>query len=193
MAAQGRTRRRRRRSQALPVVITKPGRENEDCRHSIRVESRRDGGVKPRVSPRTRGQHRAIPGEPSKRVAANGEWLLGNDISSPWPSPASRVRAPPLSIHGFADLPVALCRHPLRGLGPPPLSISRVRGLPRGFMPSPAARVGPHRLNPSCALSNDLRAPVGYLSSCPSKKPKAKEAASTREWVNAEKGKEAVN
>jgi len=107
--------------------------------------------------------------------------------------PLSRVRAPPLSIHGFADLPVALCRHPLRGLGPPPLSIPRVRGLPRGFMPSPAARVGPHRLNPSCGLSNDLRAPVGYLSSCPSKKPKAKEAASTREWVNAEKGKEAVN
>ena len=44
-------------------------------------------------------------------------------------------------LHRFADSPVALCLHPLRGLvlllPPSP----RVRGLTRGFMPPPASRV----------------------------------------------------
>ena len=86
------------------------------------------------------------------------------------PSPASRVHAEMLDRrdHGFADSPVATCRHPLRGFGvatsdgyhgfadspvamPSPASrvwgrdlgrLPRVRGLTRGFMPSPASRVG---------------------------------------------------
>jgi hypothetical protein len=33
--------------------------------------------------------------------------------------PLRGLGPPPLSIHGFADSPVALCRHPLRGLASP--------------------------------------------------------------------------
>src|SRR6185503_996493 len=78
------------------------------------------------------------------------------------PSPASsRVRGgtrTTTTTHGFADSPVATCRHPLRGFGArrglllPTGSRTtthgfadyypRVRGLTRGYMPSPASRVG---------------------------------------------------
>src|SRR2546426_7833536 len=84
------------------------------------------------------------------------------------PSPASRVWGlAPCCHHGFADSPVSLFRHPLRGFGvslhvvttgsrthPCLYSVTRfaglgsrsmlsprVRGLTRVFIPSPASRV----------------------------------------------------
>src|SRR6184192_3970318 len=84
------------------------------------------------------------------------------------PSPASRVWGlAPCRHHGFADSPVSLFRHPLRGfgvslhvvttgsrthpclysvtrfagLGSRSMSSPRVRGLTRVFIPSPASRV----------------------------------------------------
>src|SRR6185295_2091588 len=58
------------------------------------------------------------------------------------PPPASRVRvATTDDNHGFADSPVARCRHPLRGFASTPPKAPRVRGLTRGYMPPPASRV----------------------------------------------------
>src|SRR5213592_4259424 len=58
------------------------------------------------------------------------------------PSPTSRVWGlAPCCHHGFADSPVSLFRHPLRGLGSRSMLSPPVRGLTRVFIPSPASRV----------------------------------------------------
>jgi hypothetical protein len=59
------------------------------------------------------------------------------------PSPPSGFGCFSTFAPGFADSPVALLRHPLRGLGARPFRRCRprVRGLTRGFIPSPPSGV----------------------------------------------------
>ena len=88
----------------------------------------RDGEVKPRVSPRTRGLRERKRREPSKRVTVRHNYKTNSSSSDTlavglivWirvnrgPPPASLVcNLTSDDLHGFADSPVALCLHPFR-------------------------------------------------------------------------------
>jgi hypothetical protein len=88
----------------------------------------RDGGVKPRVSPRTRGLCERSRREPSKRVTVSHNYKTNSSSSDTLavglivqirvnrvPPPALRVSGIPSDwLHGFADSPVAIGPHPFR-------------------------------------------------------------------------------
>jgi len=115
-------------------------------RHPLRGLERISAWLRPRV----RGLTRGFMPSPASRVRPYGprHRATTGSRTHPWlyavtRSAGSSLRTPPSRNHGFADSPVALCRHPLRGFEPtdPAIAQPRVRGLTRGFMPSPAPRV----------------------------------------------------
>src|SRR6185503_16694569 len=135
------------------------------CRHPLRGFARWIATV-----PRVRGLTRGYMPPPASRVRAMDYHCSTGSRTHPWlhaatrfagsrdglhsvprvrgltrdymPPPASRVRAMDCTLfHGFADSPVATCRHPLRGFARWIATVPRVRGLTRGYMPPPASRV----------------------------------------------------